>query len=46
MGRRQPKTAPQKILSLVAWTRRAGFYIAELQDALLLLLAGNEERRR
>ena len=44
--RRQPKTAQETILAVIAWARRAGFYniAGELQDALLLL-PGKDERR-
>jgi hypothetical protein len=44
--RRQPKTAQEKILAVIAWARRAGFYnvAGELQDALLLLPGKNERR--
>ena len=44
---RQPKTAQEKILSVIAWATRAGFYniAAELRDALSLLPDDRKDRR-
>jgi hypothetical protein len=49
MGRRRkPKTAREKILSVIAWGRRAGVHniAAELRDALALLPAGDDRSGR
>ena len=49
MGRRrQPKTAQEKILSVVAWATQAGFYniATELREALSLLPSDKEDRQR
>ena len=47
MGRRKPKTAREKILSVIAWADRAGLnnIAAELRDALALLSVADDRRR-